>query len=84
MDCSGRGINEVPRGIPHGTTVLDLSRNRLTTVDVTALLSVLTEVEMLNVSHNRLTSLEGRIPTNAALDLTGNAIAVINATLIGE
>jgi Leucine-rich repeat (LRR) protein len=77
-------LTAVPQGIPNSTTVLDLSGNRLTVVDVAALLGVLSEVVFLNVSHNRITSLEGALPTRALLDLRGNAVAVVNATLVGE
>ncbi|XP_038643627.1 leucine-rich repeat and immunoglobulin-like domain-containing nogo receptor-interacting protein 1 [Scyliorhinus canicula] len=58
VSCSSRGLDALPRGIPAGTRVLDLSGNRLERLDWGPARGLSHRLEELELGHNRLRELE--------------------------
>lgn len=54
VDCKNRSLSSIPVGIPQGTTVLDLSFNQLSSLDL-AKLSRLVNLQELRLHNNLLT-----------------------------
>ncbi|XP_066516894.1 polycystin-1 [Hoplias malabaricus] len=76
VNCSGRALEWAPAAadLPHDTSTLDLSRNRLTSVDP-SLFDHLNSVKELYLQNNRITALPHRLLGCASLtvlDLSGN------------
>ncbi|XP_045582081.2 protein slit isoform X2 [Procambarus clarkii] len=57
VDCSGRDLTAVPDDLPALTTTLDLSYNQLFSLDGSSGIRRLKDLNRLDLSHNRLTSL---------------------------
>ncbi|XP_008062643.1 tsukushin [Carlito syrichta] len=84
VDCSGLGPHIVPVPIPLDTAHLDLSSNRLETVNESALAGPgYTTLAGLDLSHNRLTSISptafSRLRYLESLDLSHNGLAALPA-----
>lgn len=84
VDCSGLGPHIVPVPIPLDTTHLDLSSNRLETVNESVLAGPgYTTLAGLDLSHNLLTSLPptafSRLRYLESLDLSHNGLAALPA-----
>ncbi|KAJ8348711.1 hypothetical protein SKAU_G00273000 [Synaphobranchus kaupii] len=60
VDCSGRGLSQLPDGLQHNIRTLNLSRNRLQDLD--GLLGHFAHLRTLDVSHNRLDRLPTGLP----------------------
>lgn len=61
-NCSARGL-ERPPGVPTAATALDLSRNKISALDVQMFRS-LTSLAKLDISHNKISTLEEGIFDN--------------------
>ncbi|XP_033620122.1 tsukushin isoform X2 [Fukomys damarensis] len=84
VDCSGLGPHIVPVPIPLDTAHLDLSSNRLETVNESALAGPgYTTLAGLDLSHNLLTSISptafSRLRYLESLDLSHNGLAALPA-----
>ncbi|KAB0370883.1 hypothetical protein FD755_017292 [Muntiacus reevesi] len=84
VDCSGLGPHIVPVPIPLDTAHLDLSSNRLETVNESVLAGPgYTTLSGLDLSHNLLTSLSptafSRLRYLESLDLSHNGLAALPA-----
>ncbi|KAG7483663.1 hypothetical protein MATL_G00040760 [Megalops atlanticus] len=60
VDCSGRGLSQLPDSLQHNIRTLNLSHNRLQDLD--GLLSHFAHLRTLDVSHNRLSRLPPDLP----------------------
>ncbi|KAI1893403.1 hypothetical protein AGOR_G00123370 [Albula goreensis] len=60
VDCSGRGLTQLPEGLQHNIRALNLSQNRIHNLD--GLLGHFAHLRTLDVSHNRLSHLPGGLP----------------------
>lgn len=58
VDCSGRGLSEVPRDIPRFTTDLLLQDNELTKVRSDGLFGRLPNLVKLDLRRNKITGIE--------------------------
>uniref|UniRef100_A0A8C9SPD8 Leucine rich repeats and immunoglobulin like domains 1 n=1 Tax=Scleropages formosus TaxID=113540 RepID=A0A8C9SPD8_SCLFO len=79
VDCSGAGLTDIPRDLPAHTVSLNLSHNKLRTVDASAL-ATLPNLRELRLGYNELTSvpsLGAASPNIASLYLHHNKIQSI-------
>ncbi|XP_075876437.1 oligodendrocyte-myelin glycoprotein-like isoform X1 [Nelusetta ayraudi] len=60
VDCSHRGLRQLPGGLQHNVRSLDLSHNRLHGLD--GQLSAYTHLRLLDLSHNQLSRLPAGLP----------------------
>lgn len=60
VDCSWRGLKQLPDGLQHNMRSLNLSHNRLHDLD--GLLTTYTHLRFLDLSHNRLSHLPAGLP----------------------
>ncbi|KAM9729473.1 oligodendrocyte-myelin glycoprotein-like [Menidia menidia] len=60
VDCSRRGLRQLPDDLQHNLRALNLSHNRFHDLD--GLLAPYTHLRVLDVSHNRLIRLPGDLP----------------------
>ncbi|XP_072514001.1 LOW QUALITY PROTEIN: polycystin-1 [Salminus brasiliensis] len=85
VNCSNRGLEWAPAAadLPSDTSVLDLSRNRLSSVD-SSLFDRLISLKELYLQNNRLTALPQRVfgcGSLAVLDLSNNQVTTIEGRL---
>ncbi|XP_029354299.1 polycystin-1 isoform X2 [Echeneis naucrates] len=77
VNCSNLGLERAPSAadVPPATSVLDLSKNHISSLD-TSLLDHLTGLRELDLSNNQITTIEDRICDNlynlTQIDLSGN------------
>ncbi|XP_029303280.1 oligodendrocyte-myelin glycoprotein-like isoform X2 [Cottoperca gobio] len=60
VDCSWRGLRQLPDGLQHNMHSLNLSNNRFHNLD--GLLTAYTHLRFLDLSHNRLSHLPAGLP----------------------
>ncbi|XP_056267340.1 oligodendrocyte-myelin glycoprotein-like [Pseudoliparis swirei] len=60
VDCSWRGLRQLPDGLQHNARSLNLSHNRLHNLD--GQLTAYTHLRLLDLSHNRLSHLPAGLP----------------------
>ncbi|XP_037603754.1 oligodendrocyte-myelin glycoprotein-like isoform X2 [Sebastes umbrosus] len=60
VDCSWRGLRQLPEGLQHNMRSLNLSHNRLH--DLEGRLTAYTHLRVLDLSHNRLSCLPAGLP----------------------
>ncbi|KAJ8256977.1 hypothetical protein COCON_G00191290 [Conger conger] len=60
VDCSGRGLTQLPDGLQHNIHALNLSHNRLQDLD--GMLAHFTHLRTLDLSRNRLSHLPAGLP----------------------
>ncbi|KAJ8275903.1 hypothetical protein COCON_G00076550 [Conger conger] len=60
VDCSSRGLSQLPEGLQHNIRSLNLSRNRLQDLD--GLLGHFAHLRTLDISHNQLPRMPSRLP----------------------
>ncbi|TNN86808.1 Oligodendrocyte-myelin glycoprotein [Liparis tanakae] len=60
VDCSWRGLKQLPDGLQHNARSLNLSHNRLHDLD--GQLTAYTHLRLLDLSHNRLSHLPAGLP----------------------
>ncbi|XP_045896774.1 oligodendrocyte-myelin glycoprotein-like [Micropterus dolomieu] len=60
VDCSGRGLRQLPEGLQHNMRSLNLSHNRFHNLD--GQLTAYTHLRFLDLSHNRLSHLPTGLP----------------------
>ncbi|XP_069002905.1 oligodendrocyte-myelin glycoprotein-like isoform X1 [Embiotoca jacksoni] len=60
VDCSRRGVRQLPDGLQHNLRSLNLSHNRFHNLD--SKLTAYTHLRILDLSHNRLTRLPSDLP----------------------
>uniref|UniRef100_A0A8C3B6U9 LRRNT domain-containing protein n=2 Tax=Cyclopterus lumpus TaxID=8103 RepID=A0A8C3B6U9_CYCLU len=60
VDCSWRGLRQLPDGLQHNARSLNLSHNRLHNLD--GQLTAYTHLRLLDLSHNRLSRLPAGLP----------------------
>lgn len=77
-DCSGLGYHQIPDGLPSHTTALNMSHNRISTIDLGRLLQ-LSNLRELYLQENQVTfiphDLWVKLPQLKILDLSSNFIA---------
>lgn len=86
--CSGRALTQVPNGLPVHTVRLFLDRNLLVTIPPSSFLH-LSRLEMLDLSHNKLSFLEpgcfrGLAGSLRILDLSSNQLSALEPASLGE
>lgn len=58
VDCSHRGLTELPPGIPVTTTHLVLADNAITVVPALGLFNRLPRLQLLDISRNKIKEIE--------------------------
>ncbi|XP_057176572.1 oligodendrocyte-myelin glycoprotein-like [Triplophysa rosa] len=77
VDCSWRGLRNLPVGLEHNIQSLNMSHNRLSDLDHH--LSSFTHLRILDISYNRLLHFPASLPRALwELDISGNRLHVLN------
>ncbi|XP_071949603.1 trophoblast glycoprotein-like isoform X2 [Antedon mediterranea] len=79
VNCTNRGLNEWPVGIPVNKKFLYLSDNNLNKIDTNALLE-LQELISINLANNSLTSLPEFPKTIYSINIDHNRISILKNT----
>ncbi|KAK0396624.1 hypothetical protein QR680_001791 [Steinernema hermaphroditum] len=78
VNCSGRGIRDIPHDIPIFTTELILSNNNISIIRSSSSLERLKNLRILDLSHNEISSIEDKafqgLPQLSQLNLSSNDI----------
>ncbi|XP_054482398.1 oligodendrocyte-myelin glycoprotein-like [Anoplopoma fimbria] len=77
VDCSWRGLRQLPDGLQHNTRSLNLSHNRLHNLD--GQLTGYTHLRFLDLSHNRLSQLPAGLPRSLwQLNASSNRLQLLD------
>lgn len=78
VNCAGARLTDLPTSLPEDTLTIDLTQNKITTLDN---LPKLSEVQSLRMSMNQLTLVKGNsfadMPSLVSLDLSMNMITKV-------
>lgn len=80
VDCSRRGLSEIPRDLPTWVEILELQHNSIRTISPESLLN-LTHLRQLDLSHNQVSTLGAstfqHVPSLKELKITHNKLTEI-------
>uniref|UniRef100_A0A914CNL9 Protein slit n=1 Tax=Acrobeloides nanus TaxID=290746 RepID=A0A914CNL9_9BILA len=88
VDCSGRGLTEIPHDVPFFTTELRLNNNRIEAVKIQPSLDRLQNLEKLDLSNNKISSIEDNALANLKalkeLHLSSNRLRHFSSASMGH
>lgn len=85
VDCRGRGFEHVPRGVPHGTWLLELGRNNLSRIGTQAFTG-LWSLRVLMLSNSQIQEIQPLVGMidHCGLTLGGFQFVEIKCPHVGE
>ncbi|KAE9412961.1 hypothetical protein Angca_004648, partial [Angiostrongylus cantonensis] len=88
VDCSNKGLTEVPSEVPQFATELNLSNNKITSISSSSGLHRLQNLVKLDLSSNRITNVEDssltNIPSLRELDFSYNELRHFSSSVLNS